>query len=441
MEVPQTRYATSVDGLSIAYQRFGDGDVDVVYLPGTVAHLEMAWEWPGPRRWMERLAAFSRMLKFDKRGTGLSDRHLGTGSPEMRMDDARAVMDAEGIDTAVVLGHSEGGTLAALFAATYPERVSKLILYNAYAYGPMCDNHPRPEPARRVAEEMLERLGRDWGTGRALSMWADTVVDEDLAARYERYACTPAGIVEYMEENFRIDVRPALPLIQAPTLVVHGTRDQIIPFRFGELFAREIPGAELVAVDMGHGDFDSGEQDPALAVIDQWLTGDAVPAVPRTERVLATVLFTDLVDSTARAAELGDTAWAATLDRHDSVARRAVDRFRGDFIKSTGDGILATFDGPGRAIDCARAIAANLEGLGLTIRAGLHTGEIERRGDDIGGIAVNLAARVMATAGDGEIWVTSTVPSLVTGSGHTFTPQGPHHLKGIPDTWDLAAVN
>ncbi len=441
MECPAIEYATTVDGLSIAYQRFGGGELDVVYLPGTVSHLEMAWENEGMRHWMERFASFCRFLKFDKRGTGLSDRHLGTGTPEARIDDLRAVMDAAGVARAVVLGHSEGGTLAALFAALHPERVERLVLYNAYSYGPLCRDHPKPASGRRAADMMLERLRRDWGTGRALSMWVEGVTDVDAAARFERSACTPAGIVQYMESNFRIDVRPVLPLVQAPTLVVHGTRDQIIPFFFAELFRDRIPDAELVAVDMGHGSFEPGGDEAAVTAIETWLTGHAAQEFAPVERVLSTVLFTDVVGSTAMASRLGDARWKNLLDRHDDVCRRAVAHYRGQLVKSTGDGILATFDGPGRAIDCAKTIATNLEGVGLRIRAGIHTGEIERRQGDIGGIAVNMAARVMNAAFDGEIWVTSTVPSLVVGSNHQFSDRGNHELKGIPGIWTLAAAH
>jgi len=401
----------------------------------------MAWESEGFRYSMERFASFCRFLKFDKRGTGLSDRQMGTGTPEARIDDVRAVMDAEGIDRAVVLGHSEGGTLAALFAALHPDRVDRLVLYNAYSYGPLCRDHPKPASGRRVADMMLERLRREWGTGRALSMWAEGITDIDAAARYERSACTPSGIVQYMESNFRIDVRPAIPLVQAPTLVVHGTRDQIIPFFFAELFTDRIPHAELVAVDMGHGTLEPGGDEAALAAIEMWLTGHSAEEFGPVKRVLSTVLFTDLVGSTAVASHVGDARWRKLLDRHDDVCRRAVAHYRGELVKSTGDGILATFDGPGRAIDCAKTIAANLEGIDLRIRAGIHTGEIERRGGDIGGIAVNMAARVMNTAFDGEIWVTSTVPGLVVGSGHQFSDRGDYELRGMPGTWTLAAAN
>ena len=441
MDCPAIDYATTVDGLSIAYQRFGSGEFDVVYLPGTVSHLEMAWEFDGTRYSMERFASFCRFLKFDKRGTGLSDRHMGTGTPEARIDDVRAVMDAEGIERAVVLGHSEGGTLAALFAALHPERVDRLVLFNAYSYGPLCRDHPKPASGRRVAEMMLDRLRREWGTGRALSMWAEGVTDIDAAARYERSACTPAGIVQYMDSNFRIDVRPVLPLVQAPTLVVHGTHDQIIPFFFAELFEERIPHAELVPVDMGHGSFGREGNEAAHTAIETWLTGQDAPEFVPVERVLSTVLFTDLVGSTAMATRLGDASWKRLLDRHDDVCRRAVEQHRGHLVKLTGDGILATFDGPGRAIDCAKTIAVNLEGIDLRIRAGIHTGEIELRHGDIGGIAVNMAARVMSAAFDGEVWVTSTVPSLVVGSGHQFSDRGDHELKGIPGSWTLAAAS
>lgn len=440
MDRPSIRYATTVDGLSIAYHRHGAGDFDILYLPGTVSHLDGAWEFEGLRYFMNRLAGFARLVKFDKRGTGLSDRSLGTGTPEARIDDARAVLDAEGIERAVLLGHSEGGTLAALFAALHPDRVAKLILYNAYSYGPLCENHPRPDAAARVAQMMLDRLARDWGTGHAFGMWADGVTDIEAVARFERSACTPAGIVDYMRTNFAIDVRPVLPAIQAPTLIVHGTHDEIIPYFFAELFATLIPNAELVPVDMGHGTLEPGGDEAALAVIERWLTGSSTTALPVSDRVLATVLFTDIVGSTALAARMGDREWTSILDRHDDVARRAVARFRGEWIKSTGDGVLAIFDGPARAIDCAKTIAANLEGLRLQIRAAIHTGEIERRDGDVGGIGVHLAARILGHAVDGEIWVSSTVPGLVVGSGHRFSPRGTYQLRGLPGSWALATA-
>lgn len=440
LERPSTRFATTRDGLSIAYQRFGVGDHDLVYMPGTLSHVELSWELPGWRYTYERLASFSRFVKLDKRGSGLSDRHLGTGAPEDRIEDFRAVMDAEEIDRAVLLGHSEGGTLAALFAALHPERVDGLIMASSFPYGPLCDRHPRPESARPVAEAMLARLAEEWGTGRAASMWLEGELDIDLAGRIERYTSTPAAIVEYMRETLRIDVREILPAIQAPTLVVHGRHDQLMPFLFAEQLAAAIPAAGLVALDWGHGGVDEQTFEPVIGVVEEWLTGRRTAPAIEPDRVLATVLFTDLVGSTDRANELGDSEWRQLLDRHDTICRRSMERHRGRLVKLTGDGIVATFDGPGRAIDCAHELAGNLAGLGVTIRAGAHTGEIEIRGDDIAGLAVHLAARVQAQAADGEVWVTPVVPSLVVGSGHQFDTRGTHKLKGFDGQWELSAA-
>ncbi|MDH3684094.1 MAG: adenylate/guanylate cyclase domain-containing protein [Acidimicrobiia bacterium] len=439
-EQPTTRFATTRDGLSIAYQRFGAGDHDLVYMPGTLSHVELSWELPGWRYLFERVASFSRFVKLDKRGSGLSDRHLGTGAPEDRIEDFRAVMDAEGIDRAVLFGHSEGGTLAALFSALYPERVDGLIMASSFAYGSLCDRHPRPEAARPAAEAMLNRLADEWGTGRAGSMWLDGELDTDLAGRIERYSSTPAAIVEYMRETLRIDVREILPMIQAPTLVVHGRHDQLMPFSFAEQLATAIPGAELVALDWGHGGVGEQTFEPMIGAVEEWLTGRRTAPVVEPQRVLATVLFTDLVGSTDRATELGDGRWRQLLDRHDVICHAAMGRHQGRLVKLTGDGIVATFDGPGRAIDCAHEVAGNLAGLGLAIRAGIHTGEIELRGDDIAGLAVHLAARVQSQAIDGEVWVTPVVPSLVVGSGHQFEARGTHKIKGFDGQWELSAA-
>jgi pimeloyl-ACP methyl ester carboxylesterase len=440
--VGDVRYATTVDGLSIAYVVDGDGPFDVVYVPGTTSHVELMREIPSFRYMFDRLSRSCRLIRLDKRGSGLSDRDMGSGLPEQRMDDIRAVMDAVGVRDAVILGVSEGGSLAAMFAALHPHRVSRLILLNAMAYGPLCAEHPLRERAQRAAEEILAQLAREWGTGRAISRWIEGIPDLELAARQERYSCTPAGLVSGMRANMHIDVRPILDSIRAPTLVIYSRNDRIIPARSGPEFAARIPGATLVPVDGGHAHYDARAFEPIVLAIEAWLTGQTAAVEADSSRVLTTVLFTDIVNSTGQAQARGDTSWAGVLDRHDRLTQGAVERFRGQVIKSTGDGMLATFDGPGRALDCALAISSNVEALGLQIRGGVHTGEVEVRPDgDIGGIAVHIASRIAAAAADGEIWASPTVPGLVVGSAHEFQPRGEHYLKGVDGEWRLASVS
>ncbi len=429
---PPTRYATTDEGFSIAYQRVGDTGPNLVWIPGGGSHLELFWDLPGWAHLIRRAGSFSRLVWFDKRGTGLSDRDGGASSLEVRMLDIGAVMDAAGFDTAVLVGMSEGAAMAALFAAAFPERVERLALVAGPSHaGAIPTNDQLPALALEI-----------WGSGVALeAMWARGITDTALLARIERAMGTPTSMAAMARANADFDVRPALPLIHAPTLVVHCRGDQIIPFEGAHEFVDLIPGAVLVEIDGDfHGSGRPDEMEQYVRPIEEFTVGSSGTAL-RSWRVLSTVLFTDIVDSTARATAEGDQSWSALLDDHDRICRRAVDEAGGCIVKMTGDGVLATFDGPAAAIGAAQAMSDNLGVLGLAIRSGVHTGEIERRGDDIGGIGVNIAARIMGCAGGGEVWASATVPGLSAGSGVVFAPRGPHTLKGIDGAQDLFEVS
>jgi class 3 adenylate cyclase len=437
----ETRYSETRDGLSIAYQVFGDGPHNLVCVPGTASHVELFWELPGlpGRRLRERLASFARCVFFDKRGTGLSDRSLGTGSLEDRMEDVRAVTDVNGMDSAVLLGLSEGGPMSVLYAATFPDRVDKLILYGAYARG-----------SDFVTPEVVEMFADNWGNGSIMHrVWCDGYGDRDALARIERATATPRAIAEFMALNGTIDVECVLGSVSVPTLVMEAAdRQRALSgpvLRFADVsreMAEKIPGARLELFDGSfHGTADVADADRVIDVIEEFVTGDTPHRPGRVDdRLLATVVFTDLVGSTTRAAAEGDDRWMQLMDDHDRVCKRSVEEYHGRWIKSTGDGMLASFDGPARAILAAHKILDHLKPLGLNIRAGVHTGEIELRGDDIGGLAVNIAARVMDAARDGEVWVSPTVPGLTVGAGIEFTDRGRHELKGIPVSMELAAA-
>jgi class 3 adenylate cyclase/pimeloyl-ACP methyl ester carboxylesterase len=443
MDVPKTRYARS-GGLSIAYQVFGEGPRNIVFVPGFISHCDLSWETPLLRGIAERLGSFARVITFDKRGTGLSDRTLGFGTAENRMDDIRVVMDTAGFERAAIIGVSEGGPLAVLFAATYPERATALVLWDTWARILAAPDYPiGADPP--IADAMIGAICDEWGSGRGLRVVVQHLPDDAktnaMLARYERSAVTPTGVREVQQRNIEIDVRSALPAVSAPTLVMHRRRDPVISARFGRYLADHIAGAEFVDLPGDwHTNGSVGGEDDALDVIEEFLTGTRQARRPEPDRVLKTVLFTDIVDSTARAAAEGDSRWHELLDAHDVVIRRELERFRGEEVKTTGDGFLVAFDGPGRAISCAQAIASGAGPLGLKVRAGLHTGECELRGDDLAGIAVHIGARVAALAGPGEILVTSTVRDLVAGSGIEFTDRGAHALKGVPGEWNVLAV-
>lgn len=426
MPAPTTKYATTADGLSIAYQDLGGSGPAVVWVTGTASHIELFWQIPGWAHAIRRLASVSRFIWFDKRGAGLSDRTLGSGLIEDRIEDIRTVMDATGVESATLMGLSEGGAICAVFAAAFPERVQQLILVGAYAHN----------PELAAAAQFFED---SWGEGWLLErIWAHGMGDPDLMGQIERAMATPRAMAALMRANAAIDVRPVLPIVTVPTLVVHCKGDPAMPVAHAHELATLLPNATLVEIDAAfHGSARPEDMELWCDAIEPFVLGSTPRSEKPGERVLATVLFTDIVGSTDRAAALGDTKWAQLLDDHDQICTRAVEGARGRIVKMTGDGILATFDGPATAITAAHQMIDRLRVLGIHLRAGVHTGEVERRGRDIGGIGVNLAARVMSAAGDDEVWVSSTVPGLTVGAPIEFAPMGAHDLKGIPGRWDL----
>ncbi|MCH7835430.1 MAG: adenylate/guanylate cyclase domain-containing protein [Chloroflexi bacterium] len=435
---PGIQYAKTSDGVSIAYQVVGDGPLDLVWVPGFISHLECGWEEPSLARFFHRLASFSRLIIFDKRGTGLSDRvsvkELST--LEARMDDVRAVMDAVGSERAALFGFSEGGAMCALFAATYPERTSALLLYGAFAR--LMEIQPTTDQIQLV----LDAIDRTWGQESNLHQFGPSRADDPQFkqwwTRLMRLGASPGAAVAVTRANFEIDIGHILPAIRVPTLILHRAKDCLIPVERGRSMAEQIPGAKYVELPgVDHLPF-LGDADAILDELQEFLTG--VRPGPEPDRVLATVLFTDIVGSTERASELGDRRWRDLLDSYYGLARRELDRFRGREIKTMGDGFLATFDGPARGIRCACAVSDSATQLGLAIRAGLHTGECEMMGEDVSGIAVHIGARVAAEATAGEVLVSSTVKDLVAGSGIGFEDRGHHALKGVPEEWRLFAV-
>jgi class 3 adenylate cyclase len=438
---PETQYAQSGE-LSIAYQTVGGGPIDLLFVPGFVSNVELMWERPAFAGMLERLSGIGRLTFFDKRGTGCSDRSLGTGSSEDRMDDLRAVADAAGIESAVVIGISEGGPLAVLFAASFPERVRSLVLWGTFGRALWAPDYEEGLSSELV-DAFIDDVREKWGTGHALAGFLSDSGEADLAAqaRYERQTASPGAAATILRHNVQMDVRHALGALRMPTLVVHRTGDPIVPVGAGRYLARHINGAHLVEVP---GDFHvggvPGDDADILDAIEEFVTG--APVVERdddVDRVLMTVLFTDIVDSTARASEMGDKAWRSLLEQHDTTAAKAVESQRGVVVKRTGDGLLATFDGPGRGVRAARALREAVASLGVEVRAGLHTGEVERRGDDVAGIGVHIGARVSALAASGEVLVTSTVKDLVMGSDLEFDDRGSRELKGVPGDWHLWA--
>jgi class 3 adenylate cyclase/pimeloyl-ACP methyl ester carboxylesterase len=430
--LPATRYALSGD-VSIAYQVMGEAPIDLVMVPGVASHVEFFHETPGYTAFLRRLSSFARVITFDKRGQGLSDR-VSAPSLEDRMDDVRAVMDAVGSQRAAVMGFSEGCAMSALFAATYPERTEKLLLFGGFALSTMAND---------FETKAAERL-KNWGTGEILKQaWPSLIARPqgiDVMAKIERLTASPGAIKALTLLNAQIDVRPILPTIRIPTLVMHRTGDLQVPIAAGRALARQIPDAKFIEYPGEDHVFWSGDVEAFLGDIEEFVTGSRDRSSVEVERILATVLFTDIVDSTRSAAAMGDHAWRRLLDNHDAIARQTVEKFRGHLIKTTGDGILATFDGPGRAVRCALAFSTAAGQIGLPLRAGLHTGEIELRDRDVGGIAIHAAARVMAQAKASEVLVSRVVTDLVAGAGPKFAERGSHDLKGIPGKWDLFAA-
>jgi class 3 adenylate cyclase/pimeloyl-ACP methyl ester carboxylesterase len=437
----EVRYAASGD-LRIAYQVFGDGELNLVIVPGFVSNLDLMADSPAFGPMFERLGRMAHCVVFDKRGTGLSDRDLGFGSLEERADDIRAVMDASGMERAALFGYSEGGPLSVVFAATYPERVQMMALYGSFSRIIEAPDYPAGLP-RELVDPLLDQVEAEWGSGQALLPFVQHVPDDETThqalARYERGACTPTMARHILDSNITIDVRPILSTISVPTLVLHSAGDPLVPESQGRYLAEHIPNSRFVSADADYHMTWNGGDIWFYDELETFLTGER-PSAPRSERFLGTVLFTDIVGSTEQAAALGDRAWRGLLDRHDSVANEQVKLFGGRVVKNTGDGLLATLDGPSRAVECAVAIRDAVDGFGISVRAGVHTGEFERRGDDIGGLGVNIGSRVADLAGPSQVWVSRTVKDLTSGSGLRFLDRGRHTLKGVPDEWDLYSL-
>jgi class 3 adenylate cyclase len=419
----------------------GDGPVDLVYVPGYMTNVEQNWEWPPYARFFERLASFSRLILYDRRGTGMSDRIQTLGSFDETVDDLVAVMEAAGSSRAALWGGAEGGPTCMLFAATYPERTAALVLYASYAKRTWAPDYPwglSKEMDARIVRGFVERWGREpMGIHVMAPSAAEDPSFREWYLRALRFGGTPGSALAWYRMTADIDVRPLLPAIRVPTLVLHRVGDRVIPVESGRHLAQHIPGARYVELP-GADHLNTVGSDDVADEMEEFLTGSR--PMPEADRVLSTVLFTDIVGSTERAAELGDRRWRELLERHDGLVRENLERFRGREVKTAGDGFLATFDGPARGIRSAAAIAEAVSSLGLRIRAGLHTGEIELAGADVRGIAVHIAARVMAMAGPGEVLVSGTVKDLVVGSGIGFEDRGTHELKGVPGEWRLFAV-
>jgi pimeloyl-ACP methyl ester carboxylesterase len=439
--VPATHYAKSGD-LSIAYQVVGEGSRDLVYVPGWVSNIEVMWEDPNLARFLDRLSSYSRLIIFDKRGTGLSDSVALDRLPtlEERMDDLRAVMDAVGSKRAYLFGHSEGGNMCVLFAATFPDRVEGMILTGSYVKRIRSDDYPwAPTGEERL--EHIRDVEKNWGDQDVAWYAPSQAGDPAFRAwvqRYLRLSASPQAAASLLRMNSQIDVTSILPTIRVPTLLLYRADDQDVLVEEGRYIAAKIPGARLVELPGADHYFWAGDPSTMLGEIEQFVTGQRTAAP--SERVLATVLFTDIVESTGTAAGLGDRGWRDLLSRHNAMVRSELTVWRGIEIGTTGDGFLARFDGPVRAIRCATAISRAVRSLGIEVRCGLHTGELELVDDDVAGLAVHIGARVAALAGPGEVLVSRTVKDLVAGSGIEFVSRGAHHLKGVPESWEVYAV-
>lgn len=436
----ETKYAKS-GNVNIAYQVAGNGPIDLVIVMGWVSNVEYSWEEPSLSNFLTRLSSFSRLIIFDKRGTGLSDRVSELPTLEQRMDDVRAVLDAVGSKTASLFGISEGGPMCALFAATYPERISALIIYGSYAKRIWDPEYPWA-PTREEREKVYKEVEMGWGGPVGIESLAPSAKNDERFrnwwATYLRRSASPGDAVALLKMNTDIDIRTVLPAIRVPALIMHRVGDQDMNIEEARFMARRIPGAKLVEL---HGTDHlpwAGDYQQLLDEVELFLTGEHKQA--ETERMLATVLFTDIVGSTTHAIELGDTRWRYLLKSHHDIVRKQLNRFKGKEIDTTGDGFLATFDGPARAIRCACAIRDSVHQIGIEIRAGLHTGECEIMENNVGGIAVHTGARVMSKATNNTVWASGTVKDLVAGSGIQFENKGKFPLKGIPGEWDLFEV-
>jgi class 3 adenylate cyclase len=442
MDVPVTRYAKSGE-VNIAYQVTGKAPLDLIYVPGWVSNVEYAWEEPSYARFLRRLASFSRLILFDKRGTGLSDRVPAKELPtlEQRMDDLRAVLDAAGSKRAAIFSVSEGAGLSILFAATYPQRTSSLALFGGFAKRLWSPDYPwAPTPERRAA--WIDGIARGWGGVTDLEIVAPSRANDASFARwwsaFLRQSASPGAAVALAQMNTEIDVRSLLGAVHVPTLVMHRADDLDANVAEGRYIANHIAGAKFVEMSGTDHLVFAGDFGSIIDELEEFLTG--VRQTTKSDRVLATVLLSDIARSTQTAAELGDLKWRDVLERHNTLVRRQLARFRGNEIKTTGDGFLATFDGPARAIQCALSMRGHLRDLGIEIRAGIHTGECEIFGSDIGGIAVHIAARVLSEAQPGDVLTSGTVRDLVAGSGIGFSSRGRRELRGVPGEWELLAV-
>jgi class 3 adenylate cyclase len=440
VDAPETKYARTSDGVHIAYHVFGEGDQDVVFVWGIFSHVELLWEHEASAHYLRRLGSFARVIHFDKRGTGLSDRACPLPTLEDQMDDVLAVMDAVCSRRATLIGGGDAGLLSNLFAAAHPERTTALVLSESRPRITSAPDFPwAPDPENW--HQTLEHLAGYWGQGVSQSVAAPTQADaasRQWWARLERYSLSPGSVMPFWRMLEQTDVRPVLPSVHVPTLVTHRTHDPYVEMPAGRYVAEHIPGARFVEL-AGHDHPGWGEgADAELDHIEEMVTGARGGREP--DRVLATVLFTDIVSSTEQASELGDRRWRELLADHDEISREEIGRYRGRWVKSTGDGVLATFDGPARAIRCAQGLASRIRQRGLRLRAGIHTGECEQLGDDIGGIAVHIAARVAALAPADKVVVSRTVVDLVAGSGVGFEDRGEQTLKGVPGKWRLFGV-
>ena len=436
MDTP-IRYAKSGD-VHIAYRVFGDGPRDIVLIPGTISHVELLWELPSHEHLLKRLTAFARVIVFDKRGQGLSDR-VGEQTLEERICDVCAVMDAAGSARATIYGWSEGGPMCLMFAATHPERTTALVLYGTFA-------SMKDEPwavSREQMEASLGELERRWGEGVVLLFNAPSRRNDQAFlqwfARIERAAASPGSVLTLMRANYGVDVRHLLPALRVPTLILHRAGDKLVPVRAGRYLAEHIPGATYAEIPgTDHLVLDLETQDVIADKIEEFITGERRRLEP--DRVVATVMFTDIVGSTQRAVEMGDARWRELRAAWHAVMRKELAAFRGREVDTAGDGLLATFDGPARAIRCACSVRERVHALGLQVRIGLHTGECDLTSEGVVGIAVHIGARVAALAGPDEILVSSTVRDLVAGSGLAFADRGAHSLKGVPGEWRLYLV-
>jgi class 3 adenylate cyclase len=438
--VPPIRYAQNGD-VSLAYQVVGDGPIDLVAVTGFVGHLELWWEEPALTRFWDRLASFSRLILWDKREQGLSDRLGRPPTLEQGMDDLRAVLDAAGSERTALVGFSEGGPMSILFAATHPARTRALVLWGTYARITRAPDYPGGV-ALEDFRTFLDSTIAAWGGPAGIELFAPSMAGDrrfaDWWTRLLRSGTSPRGARDLMEMYAELDVRHALPAVSAPTLVLHRSDDPLVPPAWARLMAEQIADASYTELPGRDHLAAVGDPDSVLDEIEEFLTGTRPVHEPA--RMLSTVLFTDIAGSTERATELGDRRWGDLLGAHDGLVRRQLERFEGREVKTTGDGFLATFDGPARGIKCAREVVAGARELGIEVRAGLHTGECEVKDDDVGGIAVHIGARVGALAGPGQVLVSGTVKDLVVGSGIEFDDRGSHSLRGVPGEWRLYAV-